>query len=331
MARALIKNASNPNPRNLIINGAMDFWQRGTSAAIAAARTYNSVDRFQCGASGGSSGVLITRSTIVPNLQFKYSYQSVENGDQTGNSMLVLQKIEAANIRPYIGRTMTFSFWSRLTTAAVTGSINVYTPASGVEDSWSVDPLADTPQFSEVITHTLGVWKRFTYTFTIPTAAVNGMFIMVVIGSYSGQPTWNHTGWMLTEGPGAPENFYRAGDDIQEEFAMCQRYYEKSYLFGTAPGTADANGLAHLRAVLTTQAALDVMFKTSKRVSPTMTFASRNGTSGTLTNDSNTSDSAVTITTPQTASTEDRIGVMTVAGATVGTFYRVHWTASAEL
>lgn len=85
--------------------------------------------------------------------------------------------------------------------------------------------------------------------------------------------------------------------DIASELLSCQRYYEKSYSQGTAPGTASttagsvyfrANGTNHLEGV---------SFKVTKRVAPTVTLYNANsGASGTWRDYSGSADRTATAT-----------------------------------
>jgi hypothetical protein len=331
---------------NLIINGAMDFWQRGVGPLDTSInRTYATVDRFMIGASGGSGGQIQSRSTTVPNSQFKYSVQQVENGDQVGNALMAFQKIEANNIRPYIGKQMTISLWVQFTTILpASPAIQIYTPVSGSEDSWNSDPLADTLVETQVISGlVLGNWSRISHTFVVPAGASNGLMVSFTSGTYNGQPTMRHTGWMLTPGFRAPDYFYRAGTNLADELAMCQRYYEKSYNINVAPGTTSADGqTTHIDMAdsVSSTIGVRVSFKVTKRADiSTMTFYNRTtGTTGswestrsnggTLTGDGN-------VNVTSSSSSESSFGVNATGSIAlaIGDAVRLtgHWTANAEL
>jgi hypothetical protein len=326
---------------NLIINGAMDFWQRGIGPLDTNInRTYSTVDRFIIGASGGSGGQIQSRSTTVPNTQFKYSVQQVENGDQNGNSLVAFQKIEAQAIRPYIGKQMTFSLWVQFSTVLPSGpALLVYTPVSGSEDSWNADPLADTIAVTQTITGlTLGVWSRVSVTFTVPAGASNGLMVAISTQPYNGQPTMRHTGWMLTPGYSVPDYFYRAAATVQQELAMCQRYYEKSYDIDTAPGTATSNGQIYTGCRANSTTNIDpgpwVQFKVPKRRVPVdadFTFFDQTGATGLAWNN------GAQVANP-TATVSEGVGSFAVhytgsAGLTLNSSYivRGHWTCSTEL
>ena len=58
--------------RNLIINGAFQIWQRGTSATTVSGNDIFSADRFKGWANGGGT-FTVEQSTDVPNNEFEFS------------------------------------------------------------------------------------------------------------------------------------------------------------------------------------------------------------------------------------------------------------------
>ena len=68
-----------------------------------------------------------------------------------------------------------------------------------------------------------------------------------------------------------------------QELALCQRYFEKSYAIGTAPGTNTAAGVygyCQQRNTQPNSGFQAVFFKVPKRASPTLTIYSPPGVSG---------------------------------------------------
>lgn len=271
---------------NLLINGAMDFWQRATSSASSTTTSYRDADRFITRAGGGSSGFTSDRSTDVPNANFKYSYKQTAGGDLNNNNQYIMQRIEADNIRPYIGKTLTFSLWYKVglgtQTAVLSPIVRVVTPASNTEDDWAADMNADT--FEEEHTFnavTSELWTRLSYTFTVPADAQYGLGLSFSQELASGNYEVYHTGWMLHEGDDVVD-FQRAGRNIGEELAMCQRYHEWSGYrvdISSDPGSGRETricGVSNNNSDTFGQ----YEFKVTKRALPTITLYDRNGTSG---------------------------------------------------
>jgi len=116
--------------RNLIINGAMQVAQRGTSETGKTSAGYYSVDRFKLDV--GSAGTwTISQSTTAPD-GFGYSYKldctTAEASLSTGDYCLVQQHLEGQDLqRLQFGtssaKNVTLSFWVR---SNKTGTYPVY-------------------------------------------------------------------------------------------------------------------------------------------------------------------------------------------------------------
>lgn len=269
------------------------------------------------GGSGGSGGCLATRSTTVPNSQFKYSVQQVENGDASGNSLVAAQRIEAANIRPYIGKTMTLSLWLRFTGFLPVPQLIISTPTNVAEDSWQTnEPLGEVNQFTYLPSVTLGVWTRVSYSFVVPAAAVNGLQVMLATQAYTGTPTMNHTGWMLTEGPAAPANFYRAGKTIQDEMAMCQRYAVNPQLDDSGSSASYGTGAARSA----TEARIMIPLPVTMREPPSLDASSSAASNFALITAAGATQAAtaIAVSTTGTGHTMVHLTVNTAAGLVAG-------------
>ncbi len=98
--------------KNHIINGDFRIWQRGTTGSTNTTSGVDSADRFHVNKSSGTgfgSRVTITNAEkSVPN-NSGYAYKltcTIGN-----NNMGVHQKVE--NIRPFLGKYLTLSFWAK--------------------------------------------------------------------------------------------------------------------------------------------------------------------------------------------------------------------------
>jgi len=83
---------------------------------------------------------------------------------------------------------------------------------------------------------------------------------------------------------------------FQQELARCQRYYEKSYDPGTAPGTVTSNGVSAINAQMPSgvNGGRTDSFKVTKRAQPTMTlYSPGTGTAGKARDLYNAADIAV--------------------------------------
>jgi hypothetical protein len=116
---------------------------------------------------------------------------------------------------------------------------------------------------------------------------------------------------------------------FDQELSACQRYWEKTYDYGTAVGAASAGaGLRMGLAMSASAVAIAGNFKARKRISPAITLISFNGTTGVMAAQASNADTAAA--TPQFIG-EDGFCSVTSSGLTAGAGYHVHFVASARL
>lgn len=278
--------------RNRIINGGMDFWQRGTSTGSVSGTTATyMVDRFYGYA--GSGNITISRSTDVP-AKFQYSCSMV------GTGVSITQRIESVNCIDLSGATVTVSFWAKSTSGTDNLIVSLYT-ATGGTDNYS----SQTSTVNTVSASPSSSWTYYTTTFTgIPATATNGVGIGIGRGS-GGSSTTLITGVQLEPGSVATPFERRS---FGAELALCQRYYEKGSGVLLAVYSAGPFG----------GGTTTYQFKATKRVSPTtITVAAGTGVG--------------LVTTFNTVSPEDRLSVWWNGNAVQGDYREFTFTASSEL
>jgi hypothetical protein len=119
---------------------------------------------------------------------------------------------------------------------------------------------------------------------------------------------------------------------IQQELALCQRYYEKSYDLGTAAGTASARPGQEFFGywgVSTATYLLGVRFKMSKRATSTVTLYSP--TTGASGNVDNGATADVTAAAAQIGINGFQVSTASFTPSAIGNGLRIHWTADARL
>jgi Protein of unknown function (DUF2793) len=124
---------------------------------------------------------------------------------------------------------------------------------------------------------------------------------------------------------------------FDQELLLCKRYWEKSYDYATAPGTANVgNGIISVRVPSNTIAVNEDMgscaFRTQKRTVPTVTLYGFGGTSGTVSNPAGTDLAANS--GGVTGGGENGFTVRNTSGGsitTTGTEVIFHWKADARL
>lgn len=271
-------NEMNRPEQNYMLNGAFNFWQRGTSGTLTAAYSYLA-DQYRAEAIGSGISVAVARSTDVPNSGFKYSIQATSGGTEV--AMAFAQPLEAANIRSLVGQTVTFSAWVK-SVGDGNGDVNiaVYTPTSG-EDNWATGGRITANTLASSTTFDVGTstWTRAYYSFVVPSGAANGMAVAIYDNAGSAQQLFS-TGWQLAKGESL-KNFEPAGT-YQHELSQLQRYYEKSYSTTANPGVSSPTSYDFMTGTFSDSIAyVTIPFKTEKRTNTySVSFYQLGGSAG---------------------------------------------------
>ena len=242
--------------KNVLINGAFDIWQRGTSFAATPANFAYMADRwFWIGATASVS----QETTIVP-ATFRYAMKATA----TGTTQPVFgQTIETANCYQLAGKRVTLSSWvatsdSSAVTLRLEFSTSVDNASSG---SWTtITSTAGSNSVSATSTMT-----RKSLSFDIPSNALSLRLTIYTSNNVSSGTTLTITGCQLELGSVATA-FTRAGGTIQGELAACQRYY---WLMGS--GTSIL-GTGFYQS--TTRFHQPVIFPTTMRIAPSLSATS---------------------------------------------------------
>ena len=267
--------------RNLIINGAMQVAQRGTSSTV---NGYGTVDRFRSTIDGNDENATqaqhaLTSSDTGPYEEgFRYSLQ-MTNGNQTsgagtGDKVTILYRMEAQDIAQsgwnYTSSSsyITLSFWCkssvsqnfyvRVTSHVGTSQNYVFETGSLTADTWTkitkTIPGNSNLQFDN--NNSLGLDIEFTM---FRGTGSTGSLTLDAWGTYNSSirvpdmtstwyttndATWELTGVQLERGQVATPFEHRS---YGEELARCQRYFQKSAFSRrwTSTGSNEYNFFTH--------------------------------------------------------------------------------------
>ena len=228
MALSKIKSSSMADTaihgrRNLIINGAMQVAQRGTSVSSITSSGYKTVDRWYTNASGATysqsqESVTVGGETGLP-VQFT---NFLKHNVTTGNdNTAIYQYVEDVDSIP--SGDVTISFYAKGTTPD--GGLKArFFQNCGSGGSSEVELTSEIQSFTLTST-----WQRFTATITVPsisgkTVGTSSKFIVVFgQGSSTSTDAWvlDVTGVQLEVGEQATPFEHRS---FGEELALCQRY-----------------------------------------------------------------------------------------------------------
>jgi len=215
---------------NPVLNSAMQVWQRGTSIATSAGNVYLA-DRWATTAAGSASTISrqsTNDTTNLPNIQYCMRFQ--RNSGQTNTTAYgIYQAFETVNTMPFVGKTVTWSFYAR-------AGAN-YSPTSSLFGIQFINGTGtdQNPNSGGYTGQTLPVnstvaitttWARYSVTFAIPSTAteMTAQFYMAPTGTAGAADYFEITGVQIDIGSVALPFRTYAGT-IQGELAACQRYY----------------------------------------------------------------------------------------------------------
>lgn len=213
--------------RNLIINGAMQVWQRGTSFTdTTAGGNFYTADRWGANRAGDATGITISRSTSAPS-GFQYSLALQRTAGNSGVAGLYLfYSNETVNSIQYQGQSIVLSFYAKAGANYSGGSLslNVNTGTGTDQRVYAYTGSSTIISSSQSITTT---WTRYTFTGTVPSNATEIGFNInwTPTGTAGADDAIYITGVQLERGTVATPFEYR---NYQQELAMCQRYYYKN-------------------------------------------------------------------------------------------------------
>lgn len=295
--------------RNKIINGAMVIDQRNAGASVTPTADVYTLDRWQAVRSQSSKfSVQQNAASVTPPSGFT-NYLGITSLSAysvlTADYFIIQQNIEGFNTADLAwgtasAQTITLSFWVRSSlTGTFGGALNNNTNNRSYPFSYSVSAANTWEQKSITISgDTSGTWLtnnstgiqvRFSLgmgaTYSGTAGAWSGSSLYSATGATSvvgtNGATFYITGVQLERGTVATPFEYR---NYQQELAMCQRYYCKTFSIGTAPGnnvTSTGALKGALRSGTTTEPSANWKFPVSMRTEPTVTlYNTGSGTAG---------------------------------------------------
>lgn len=252
--------------RNSVINGDFKVWQRGTSVAIGT-NTYLAdrwgMNRGSYAAGASASRQATSDTTNLPNIQYCIRAQR-DSGNTSTEAIYVWQAFESVNVKRFLGKTVTMSFYARVGAnySAASSNLNAILYGStnatdtGLNSATGITALGN--RFSSITT----TWVRYSFTATVSTS-ITQLFVtfsFTPVGTAGVNDYFEITGLQVEAGAVAtPFEF----EQISETLAKCQRYYQRitpgavSLLFGNGSNQSTINNR-----VL-------IPFPTTMRIAPT--------------------------------------------------------------
>lgn len=291
---------------NLIHNGLLQVWQKGTS--FVSPDHYSLIaDRYRWG-HFGNGRVTITRSANTPSPQVPYSMRFEVTTPvpslSSGEDYHIRQVIEGYNLTPVWGEQMGLSFkvftnvvgtysiacTNLNVTHTYVGEYKVY--QANVWES-KIVPIPLSPPGSWNFTNDIGLKVRWDLGNGSTYQTNPGQWLA---GNYTGSV--NQTNFMSTQG-----NIFHIADiqlvplgktcenpSFSETLRICQRYFCKSYDYEDTPGTFSGKNLvrtiAHSSILGSTSGPVSIQnvnFPTELRTVPQVTIYKADGVQGNVT------------------------------------------------
>ena len=357
--------------RNIIINGAMNVAQRGTAATTE--QLYQTVDRMRlarngCDENPSQNQQSLGAGSAVYALGFTKSFRIV-NGNQTsgagsGDSVGFSYRFEARDIRTsgwdYTNSNsfITLQFWVYsnvgqtyyMRLRSMDGTSQQYVMSYTVSaNTWTkvikTIPGNSNIQFDDDVNQGLQInWNMFAGTnYTDSGVSLNAWGAYDANAQFpdftstwftTNDATWNITGLQLELGTQATPFEHRS---FAEELRLCKRYYQKSYAYGTAPGTSSSIlGCIYNRysGSVTNRMDLGTRFEVEMRTIPTViAYSPSTGTANRV--DDNGNGTGDTASAVNTVSSLPKISARGIGGVVSSTAFdnvgSYHFTAEAEI
>jgi len=288
--------------RNVVINGAMQIHQRGTSVAGITSNGYHTQDRWTAQVSIGTF-TQSSENDAPTGSGFRKSVKllctTADASPAAGNIISIQQRLEGQNVQHFLKGTAsakqaTLTFWVKGTTTGTyiaeledidngrQVSLSYTIDAAGTWEKKTLTFPADTSgvldndaNSSLWVTFWLGAGTTFTGGSSLQTtwgSTTNRRAVGVTNLAGAVNRSWQVTGVQLEAGSVAtPFEF----EDYGTTLAKCQRYYETSYVNTTVP-TASAGNYIVSKVGSNTIAANEIFgevrFAVIKRAAPTMTI-----------------------------------------------------------
>ena len=295
--------------RNIMYNGAMKIAQRGDQTSLT--NGYTGCDRWKFDRSGAAvvTGKQTGSGNIPENGFPNAVHIDVTTADSSvaaGDLGLLRQYIESQDLQHLkfgtsSAESLTLSFW-------------VKSPKTGTH--WVEIYAYDAAKFNSAsyTVSSANTWEKKTVTFVgetstvIPNDNTHGFVVQWWLMAGSTYSSGTHAGnvWHATNANRVPgqvnvldntsNNFYLTGVQLEvgsltefehrsfdEELILCQRYYQKSYVYETVPGTATQHGSwstgGHQGGTSTAYVEGVINFERLMRATPTITLYDHNGNS----------------------------------------------------
>jgi hypothetical protein len=226
--------------RNGVFNGNMAIWQRGTSVSTTGASASFGADRWQI--YRNTTGATMSRQTTsdTTNLpQIQYCSRTQRTVSTTSTAPIYNSySFETVDSIRFAGQPVTFSFYARAGanySAASSGLSYILRSGTGTNQN-NLDGFTGVTNIVSNTATLTTTWQRFEATGSVSSNAtqLGILFTFTPVGTAGTNDWFEITGIQVESGSVAtPFEFEDFGTTLEK----CQRYYQKSWAYATAPLT----------------------------------------------------------------------------------------------
>ena len=259
--------------RNLIINGGMQCWQRATATTISGSGSYKTVDRFQI--YEATNGVFTTEQSTGNaadtghDTALQCNVTTIDSSIGAGQYAAIVHRIEAQNLQHLqwgtaAGKNLVLSFWVKSNKTGIYSlstekndstayrRVNEFTinSANTWEQKTIKIPALTNSNSGGTIANDNGLGIKFEWCLAYGSTFTTTSLDQWITSSHFAST--NQVNWMDS----TSNNFYLTGIQLElgdfitpfehrsfaQEFELCQRYFSKSYAYGTAIGATTSHG-----------------------------------------------------------------------------------------
>jgi hypothetical protein len=251
---------------NLLINGSMEIWQRGTSFPLTAAAAAYTADRWQASVGAGNTATVSQASIGLGTDSAAgdpvWTACKVDRTVTVSDNSYLVQFIE--NVRTAQGSTVAISFDVYSTKS---GGSYLYA-AVGQSFGTGGSPSARVEVGTYVTINQVNTWERKTLTLAVPSIAGKTLgtnlndylYLSFAVLQAFGVGTMYFANVDLRLGTVSPAQYLRR--PLQQELALCQRYYQTLVNVIMSGNTATGTNFY-----------TSFVYPVTMRAAPTVTFA----------------------------------------------------------
>lgn len=307
---------------NYIINGAFDFWQRGTSISTSGGLIYTT-DRWQFNQTVAAAMTISRQNSGLAGFQYCARIQR-NSGVTAAPGVYFMTSLETANSVSLSGKTVTLSFYARaganMSNTAIQAAI---ISGTGTDQSVGVGYTGQQNVAVSNITLTTS-WQLFSLSGIVPSNSteIGVSVVSGTVGTAGANDYYEITGVQLEQGSTVTQ-FRRSAGSLQNELLSCMRYYQpfkSSQEWGMQNNTMSFNGYK----------VGSTSFYTPMRVAPTVSTKDAAGNLNNITIDNIGYGSASTTNFSIDSLSDCGFRIVSPSGAS-GTAIFYYWSANAEL